>query len=53
MSSIVVAADDDLVRWLDATLRLMASEMQIEEPGYELIASRLADVSSSRRSGAR
>lgn len=40
----VPADDDGLVRWLDSTLRLMASEMQVEEPGYELIASRLADV---------
>lgn len=40
----VPAEDDGLVRWLESTLRLMASEMQIEEPGYELIASRLAEV---------
>lgn len=40
----VVAEDDGLVRWLDSTLRLMACEMQVEEPGYELIATRLADV---------
>lgn len=40
----VPAADDGLVRWLESTLRLMACEMQIEEPGYELVASRLADV---------
>jgi AraC-like DNA-binding protein len=39
-----VPAEDGLVRWLESTLRLMASEMQVEEPGYELVASRLADV---------
>jgi transcriptional regulator GlxA family with amidase domain len=33
-----------VVRWLESTLQLMASEMRAEEPGYELVASRLADV---------
>ena len=32
------------VRWLDATLQLMATEMATEAPGYELVAGRLADV---------
>jgi AraC-like DNA-binding protein len=35
---------DSVVRWLESTLRFMASEMHTEEPGYELVASRLADV---------
>lgn len=33
-----------LVHWLESTMHLMASEMHAEEPGYELVASRLADV---------
>jgi AraC-like DNA-binding protein len=33
-----------VVRWLESTLHLMAFEMRAEEPGYELVASRLADV---------
>lgn len=40
-----VAGDDRaLVQWLESTLHLMAFEMHEEEPGYELVASRLADV---------
>lgn len=40
-----VAGDDrGLAQWLESTLQLMAFEMHIEEPGYELVASRLADV---------
>lgn len=39
-----VAGDTGVVRWLESTLHLMASEMHAEEPGYELVASRLADV---------
>jgi len=31
-------------RWLESTLQFMASEMHAEAPGYELVASRLADV---------
>ena len=31
-------------RWLESTLQIMASEMSAQEPGYELVASRLADV---------
>ncbi len=34
----------NVVRWLESTLQLMAFEMHSEEPGYELVASRLADV---------
>ncbi|NBD12358.1 AraC family transcriptional regulator [Corallococcus silvisoli] len=34
----------DVVRWLESTLHLMAFEMHTEEPGYELVASRIADV---------
>jgi AraC-like DNA-binding protein len=34
----------DVVRWLESTLHLMAFEMHEEQPGYELVASRLADV---------
>lgn len=30
--------------WLDTTLRFMATEMSVEDPGYGLVASRLADV---------
>lgn len=33
-----------VVRWLDSTLYLLATEMDGQEPGYELVASRLADV---------
>jgi len=40
----VVSDDGSGVRWLDATLQLMATEMHTEAPGYELIAARLADV---------
>lgn len=40
----VPAEDGELVRWLELTLGLMTCEMKIEEPGYELVASRLADV---------
>lgn len=40
-----VPSDDGMTaRWLDSTLQFMASEMHAEEPGYELVASRLADV---------
>jgi len=31
-------------RWLESTLQFVASEMDAELPGYELVASRLADV---------
>ena len=31
-------------RWLESTLQFVASEMDVELPGYELVASRLADV---------
>ncbi|MCW5802118.1 MAG: AraC family transcriptional regulator [Deltaproteobacteria bacterium] len=33
-----------VVHWLDSTLYLLATEMDGQEPGYELVASRLADV---------
>jgi transcriptional regulator GlxA family with amidase domain len=40
-----VQGDEGLTaRWLESTLQFMASEMHAEEPGYELVASRLADV---------
>ena len=40
-----VAGDaGNLVRWLESTLHLMAFEMHAEDPGYELVAGRLADV---------
>lgn len=31
-------------RWLESTLQFVAAEMDAEWPGYELVASRLADV---------
>ncbi len=31
-------------RWLESTLQFVASEMDAQLPGYELVASRLADV---------
>jgi AraC-like DNA-binding protein len=31
-------------RWLDSTLQFVASEMEAELPGYETVASRLAEV---------
>jgi AraC-like DNA-binding protein len=31
-------------RWLESTLQFVSSEMDAELPGYELVASRLADV---------
>jgi AraC-like DNA-binding protein len=35
---------EEAARWLETTLQFMASEMHAEAPGYELVASRLADV---------
>jgi AraC-like DNA-binding protein len=40
----VAGEDRAVVQWLDSTLHMMAFEMHAEEPGYELVASRLADV---------
>lgn len=34
----------EAARWLESTLQFLASEMHAQTPGYELIASRLADV---------
>lgn len=31
-------------RWLESTMQFVASEMEVQQPGYETVASRLGDV---------
>ncbi|MBU8897922.1 AraC family transcriptional regulator [Corallococcus sp. H22C18031201] len=40
----VKAEGDISSRWIDSAMQLMAQELEAEQPGYEAVASRLADM---------